>query len=109
MIKSAAKSERTIRVNSMTDSISDMQSQAYQSHYGTGMDCRGDYMDKNDDVMTMGPPQKKPLILLFPPLDQIATPGAPSAVAMPVVLNKVNMLELVTSSWVNPTQPGVNR
>jgi hypothetical protein len=82
----------------MTDSISDMQSQDFQSHYGTGMDCREDYMDKNDDVMTMGSFKRNRFFLLFSPLDQIATLGAPSVVAILVLLNKDKVQELVTSS-----------
>ena len=68
MAKLSAKSKRSTRVNNMTDSISDMQSRAFQSHDGTGMDCRGDYMDENYDVMAMGPPQKKPFLPFVPPI-----------------------------------------
>ncbi len=60
MIKSAAKSERTIRVNPMTDSIGDMQSRALLAVGGTERITFGDRMDDDDDVMLMGPPQKRP-------------------------------------------------
>lgn len=69
MSKSAAKSDRAIRANSMTDSISDMQARTLQAMGGSGtitMDrcC----LEENDDVILMSPPRKKPFVPLIPPI-----------------------------------------
>ena len=76
MIKSAAKSERTIRVNSMTDAISDMQSHALLAMGGTERITLGDYMDDIDDVMLMGPPRKKPFVPFITPMAQDSFTGS---------------------------------